>query len=210
MMETIMTKLIQKFRARFRTRGGHSAYSDVRPPGFRTIDTLTAKMMPDHRHSFQSDEPCPYCKKVGKHECNCFAPAQDILQNDLAKRLRSNYHPEYEGDCLLCEAADRIEQFEADVEWWHQEYRTAHDMWEIGQAIIASLEAENVSLKKSLGDLAQPWTGIEYRNELTEARATIASLEAERDRLREALRKATGITTRFALVPISVPDGGKP
>ena len=59
-------------------------------------------------------EECPYCKKVGGHECNCFAPAQDILQDDLAKRLRSNYHPEYEGDCLLCEAADRIEQLEAE------------------------------------------------------------------------------------------------
>jgi hypothetical protein len=90
-------------------------------------------MMPDHRHSFQSDEPCPYCKKVGKHECNCFAPAQDILQDDLAKRLRSNYHPEYEGDCLLCEAADRIEQLEAECNKLRRTERTQSailDYWQ--------------------------------------------------------------------------------
>lgn len=168
-------------------------------------------------------EECPYCKKVGEHECHCFAPAQDILQDDLAKRLRSNYHPEYEGDCLLCEAADRIEQLEAerknywlkrepvglvkellnDIEWWKQEERSAYDLYDITALTVKELEASKSRLQIEFAKVAMMHGEACERIEQLETelrgmaqtlvdnvaddKAIIASLEAERDRLRMAL-----------------------
>jgi len=42
---------------------------------------------------------------------------------------------------------------------------------------LAASQAENAALKRSIGEIAGPWTGIEYRNELTEARAEVERLK---------------------------------
>jgi predicted nucleic acid-binding Zn-ribbon protein len=44
----------------------------------------------------------------------------------------------------------RIEELEADVKFWREEYRTAHDMWAFLDAEKAECEAERDRLREAL------------------------------------------------------------
>ena len=120
------------------------------------------------------DKECPYCKKVGGHECNCFGPP--AAQDDLVKRLRTDQwgktyrtnnwydsHGYYDFRGSICiEAADRIEQLEMAV--------SNNKSW------------KNLRIK-ALEDESQMWA-----NQIPKLHATIEKLEAKIKALNSFLR----------------------